>query len=171
MKIKLTPFEKPDFDRFISWVVDEELLMTIAGFDLKYPVDHTQLSAYLDIPKSLPFNVVIDENNVIGHAEIIRITDSMCKLDKVLIADKNLRGKGLGEKLMHALLEYSFNEIRMNEVELNVYDWNLSGIRCYEKVGFTKNPGKEQVTEYGSKSWEYFNMSIDKNTWTLKLKN
>jgi len=165
MNIKLTPFGRPDFDRFISWIVDEELLVTIAGIDLKYPLDHGQLSDYLEDSRSLPFNVVMDEDRVIGHAEIIQINESMCKLDKVLIADKSLRGKGIGEKLINTLLDYSFNEMGMNEVELNVYDWNQAGIRCYEKVGFIKNPGKEQVTEFDNKRWEYFNMSIDRKTW------
>ena len=171
MKIKLTPFSKLDFQRFISWIVDEELLVTIAGFDLKYPLDNGQLSDYLDAPKSFPFNVIIGEDEVIGHAEIIQINESMRKLDKVLIADKNLRGKGIGEKLMHTLLGYSFNVMGANKVELNVYDWKLSGIRCYKKVGFIKNPGKENVTEFGDKHWEYFNMSIDRKTWSMKLKN
>lgn len=168
MKIKLTPFTKLDFDRFISWIDNEELLVTIAGLDFTYPLDRAQLSAYLDIPKSLPFNVVNNENTVIGHAEIIQVNHSMSKLDKVLIADKNLRGKGIGEQLMNVLLEYSFEVMGMKVVELNVYDWNHAGIRCYEKVGFVKNPGKEQITEIGDKQWEYFNMTIDRKTWKLK---
>jgi RimJ/RimL family protein N-acetyltransferase len=43
---------------------------------------------------------------------------------------------------MNELLDYSFRELDMNEVELNVYDWNIAGIKCYEKVGFVINPNK-----------------------------
>ena len=56
----------------------------------------------------------------------------------------------------------------MSGVELNVYDWNHSAIRCYDKVGFVQNPGKEHFTKFGNKNWQYFNMVIDKNSWSTK---
>ncbi len=171
MNIKLTPFGKSDFEEFISWIVDEELLVTIAGLDFKYPLDDEQLATYLKDPKSLSFNVVVGENDIIGHAEIILVGDGKCKLDKILIGDKDQRGKGIGEELMKVLLDYSFNEMGMNEVELNVYDWNHAGIRCYEKVGFMRNEGRGGSTKFGNKIWNYFNMSIDKNSWKQSNEN
>jgi len=170
MDIKLKPFGKSDFDRFISWIGDEEILVTIAGLDFTFPLDVVQLSDYLDEPKSLPFNVVVNDDEVIGHAEIIRLDDDKCLLDKVLIGDENQRGKGIGEQLMRVLLDYAFNEMGVKVVELSVYDWNIAGIRCYEKVGFKKIIGNEKATEFGNRRWEYFKMSLGKETWIKESK-
>ena len=87
MKIKLTPFGKSDFDRFISWITDEKTLVTIAGLDFTFPLDEVQLTSYLSDPNSHPFNVVLNENEVIGHAEIIRLDGNAVLLDKILIGD------------------------------------------------------------------------------------
>lgn len=166
MKIKLTKFKPSDFDRLIAWVDSKELLLTIAGTVLTYPLTSAQLIGYMNDPKSLSFNVVdADENKTIGHAEIILTGEDTCKLDKVLIGDKSMRGKGTGDKLMRELLRYSFDELGMNEVELNVYDWNTGAIRCYEKVGFTINPEKIQMTDVDDIHWRALNMTIDKSRW------
>ena len=41
--------------------------------------------------------------------------------------------------------EYAFNDLSLDGLELNVYNFNPRGIRCYEKVGFIKDgPGKTE---------------------------
>jgi RimJ/RimL family protein N-acetyltransferase len=167
--IKLTPFKPSDFDRFISWIDSKELLITIAGTILTYPLTTDQLHAYLNNPNSISFNVVDTiQNKTIGHAEIIKTGIDTCKLDKVLIGDKAIRGKGIGEKLMNELLDYSFRKLDMNEVELNVYDWNVAGIKCYEKVGFVMSPNKRQTTILDNIQWIALNMTIDRKNWEGK---
>ncbi len=171
MNIELTPFRELDFKRLISWIDDKKLLVTIAGLDFNFPLDNTQLSNYLNKSESLSFNVVTNENKVVGHAEIILISKNKCKLDKIIIGDKTLRGKGIGEKILNKLLDHAFIELKVNEVELSVYDWNHSAIKCYEKVGFRKNLTKQNVTNFEDIHWTYFNMSIGKNIWELKTGN
>ena len=167
--IKLTLFKPSDFDTFISWIDSKELLVAIAGTVLTYPITTDQLHAYLDDSNSISFNVVDTiQNKTIGHAEIIRTGTGTCKLDKILLGDKANRGKGVGEKLMNELLDYSFRTLEMNEVELNVYDWNIAGIKCYEKVGFVINPSKIQTTILDNLQWTALNMTIDRKKWGEK---
>ena len=167
--IELTPFKPSDFDRFISWIDSKELLITIAGTVLTYPLTTDQLHTYLNDSKSISFNVVdIIQSKTIGHAEIIRTGIGTCKLDKILIGDKAIRGKGIGEELMNELLDYSFGKLDINEVELYVYDWNIAGIKCYEKVGFVINPDKIQTTNLDNIEWTALNMTIDRNKWEEK---
>ena len=112
--IELTPFKPSDFNRLISWIDSKELLITIAGTVLTYPLTTDQLHTYLADPKSISFNVVDTiQGKTIGHAEIIKTGIGTCKLDKVLIGDKAIRGKGIGEKLINELLDYSFKKLSM----------------------------------------------------------
>lgn len=50
-------------------------------------------------------------------------------------------------------------------VHLNVYDWNVRAIKCYEQVGFVKNPLIDQHVMVDGKQWTSINMSIDKSRW------
>ena len=165
--IQLEPFSQADFEKFISWIDSQELLVTIAGTVLTYPLTTEQLQNYLDDPKSHAFNVVDKvQNKIIGHAEIIEMDSEMCKLDKVLIGDRSNRGKGIGQQVIIELLKYSFLNLGAKIVELNVYDWNIAGIKCYEKTGFAINPDKKQFTEVDGVSWAALNMTITKDKWT-----
>lgn len=161
--IKLEPFKPSDFDTFISLLDNREILIAIAGTYFSYPVTHEQLQKYLDDQASMAFNVV-DNHKIIGHAEIIDMGKGLYKLDKVII-DQAIRGKGYGQQLINALLAYAFENLDADIVELNVYDWNVAGIRCYEKTGFTFNAGKKFSTKTGDIEWVALNMTIDKNKW------
>jgi RimJ/RimL family protein N-acetyltransferase len=157
--IQLSAFTKNEFDLFISWVDSKELLLTIAGNVLTYPLTREQLQQYLDDPKSISFNIVdTTQNKVIGHAELIPGNDGTVKIDKLLIGDPTVRGKGIGQKVIEELLAYSFEKLNVHTVELNVFDWNIAGIKCYEKCGFVANPSKQQQFPVGEEIWIAFNM-------------
>lgn len=164
--IALTPFRQADFAKFISWIDNKELLLTIAGTDFTFPLTSDQLQHYLDNKKSHSFNVIDTSRNVIiGHAEILLYNGNSCKIDKLIIGDKSNRGKGIGKEIMKELLRYAFEEIGVAIVELNVFDWNIGGIRCYESVGFKFNAEKRQVFEIDDNSWIALNMLVEKNDW------
>jgi len=164
--IQLEPFSPADFDRFIEWIDSKELLVTIAGTVFTYRLTTDQLQSYLRDPKSHSFNIVDKTpNEIIGHAEIIETDAEMCKLDKIIIGSLSNRGKGIGQQLIYELLNYSFVDLGAKIVELNVYDWNIAGIKCYEKAGFTVNPGKRQFTQLDGINWVALNMTIGKDKW------
>jgi RimJ/RimL family protein N-acetyltransferase len=163
--IKLTSFHPSDFDTFISWINTEELLVTIAGRYFTYPLTSAQLERYLEDEKSISFSVIdTAQNKIIGHSEIILNDDNICKLYKVIVGDTSNRGKGIGGMLINELLKYSFEKLNAHEVELNVYDWNIAGIKCYEKAGFIFTE-KLQSTEINGKIWIAKNMTINKERW------
>jgi len=164
--ITLEPFQESDFDALISWIDTKELLVTIAGNVFTFPVTHDQLQKYLEDNKSVSFTIRDgNSNNAIGHAEIVLATDGTCKIDKLLIGDKSQRGKGIGEQVMNELVRYAFEQLPVHTVELNVFDWNKAGIRCYEKVGFIMNPGKVMYFEVNGESWLTLNMILTRDSW------
>ena len=161
--IQLTPFTEKDFNRFISWIDNKELVVTIAGNYFSYPLTGTQLKAYLDDEKSYSFNIVdTDENKVIGHAEICKSGTDLFKIDKLLIGDMSSRGKGLCQPVMQALVDHAFTQLHASTVELNVFDWNTAAIKCYEKAGFIFNADKTAFFEVGDKKWKALNMQVEK---------
>lgn len=167
--IKLKPFSPADFDRLISWIDNNELLVTIAGTVFSYPLTVEQLQTYLEDDNSYSFNIVdSSKDNVIGHAEILLSGLETFKIDKLIIGDASMRGKGIGQEVINKLLQYSFTKLEAKKVELNVFDWNLAGIRCYEKCGFVIRPEKETSFQMDNKNWIALNMTIDKDNWTKR---
>src|SRR5688500_5802554 len=164
--IRLEPFKESDFNTFIRWIDSKELLVQIARLVFTYRLTYDQLQKYLDDKKSHAFNISDTmSNKVIGHSEIIVVDDVMCKLDKVIIGDPSVRGKGIGLQIMQELLKHSFEKLNAQIVELNVYDWNIAGLKCYEKVGFTLNPDKKQLTQLDGVTWTALNMIIHREKW------
>lgn len=162
--IELRPFQQSDFSKLIGWIDNEELLVTIAGDVFVYPLTNEQLQKYLEDENSISFCIAhINNNTSIGHAEIVLANDGICKIDKLLIGDKSNRGKGVGEQAMKELLKYAFEKLPVHTVELNVFDWNKAGIRCYEKAGFVLNEAKTTNFQVGDKNWKAINMVICRN--------
>ena len=50
---------------------------------------------------------------------------------------------GLGTEVTKLVLKYAFEELKLHRVDLKVLEYNLRGIRCYEKCGFIFE-GKER---------------------------
>ena len=49
--------------------------------------------------------------------------------------------------------------------EVNVFDWNIAAIKCYEKAGFMMNAGKISSRRIKDQTWVVLNMTLDKATW------
>lgn len=167
--INLRPFTPADFDLLIQWVDSEELLITIAGRVFTFPLTAPQLQTYLDDPNSISFTITDGEHEQpIGHAELVRTGEALYKIDKLIIGAPGLRGKGLGQQVIQALLQYAFSRLQATTVELNVFDWNTGGIRCYEKCGFIKTPDSEGLYPVGDEVWTTFNMKVKREDWQGK---
>ena len=164
--LKIEPFTPSDFDRLISWVDSEEFLVQFAGPIFQYPLTKDQLVKYIEQDSRIIFKVVdLVSSTTIGHAEIALADSGNCRLCRILIGQKGLRGKGLGQELVKILLNRAFNELGAERAELNVYDWNHQAIKCYERVGFTLNPGEIRKLVVNGQTWTSLNMILLKSNW------
>lgn len=169
--IRLEKFERDNYADLISWVDSEETLMQIAGPTYNFPLTDEQLDISLSDKNRIAFIVICNDTNLpIGHCEIY-LSDNSAKLGRIIIGDKELRGKGLGQQIVQLLLEFIFSNLDKTVVELNVFDWNTSAIKCYEKVGFIINPNKKLERIIKDEVWIAINMIIDIEKWVELQKN
>lgn len=162
--IRLDKFTTNDYANLISWIDSEELLIQIAGRQMSFPVTAEQLDISQADKNRNAFSIIdTATGRSIGHCELY-IMESTVKIDRLLIGDPSMKGKGLCSEIIKLLLEYGFNILHRQEIELNVFDWNVAAIRCYEKAGFKKNPGKTMEFEVNKGNrWTAINMTIDKH--------
>lgn len=164
--IRLKQFTEDDFESLISWINTEEELVQFAGTIFQYPLTKEQLSTYNSNPAVNAFTVIEEEENIpIGHCEIFLAENEIPRLCRIIIGNKNFRGKGIGRQIVNELLELTFNKYNAEKVELNVYSWNTSAIKTYENAGFKVNPAKKKEIFINGISWISLNMVINKNDY------
>lgn len=73
-------------------------------------------------------------NEFIGNIEIMEINNNIGEIGIAITRKK--QDKHFGQEAIKRLIEYAFSELNLNGLELNVYNSNPRGIKCYEKVGF-----------------------------------
>lgn len=168
MLVRLENFGRENYADLISWIDSEETLMQFGGPLFTFPLTDEQLDISLSDPGRMVFTVVNNETNAsIGHAEIY-VSGTSAKLGRILIGDKNYRGKGLGQQIVHLLLQFTFSRLNKTLVELNVFDWNSNAIKCYETVGFVINPHIRLERKIKSETWIAINMTIHQSTYEMK---
>lgn len=160
---QLQPFEKSDYAVLLEWIDTPALLMQFAGTGFQFPLTAAQLDQSLLDPDRHAYKALV-EGKMIGFAEIY-IGTSCAYLGRIIIGDKTNRGKGVGLLIVQELLTIAFTQLNQELVGLNVFDWNLPAIRCYEKAGFTLDPGKLLERYYENERWIAIHMILPKKKW------
>jgi RimJ/RimL family protein N-acetyltransferase len=84
-----------------------------------------------------------DTNEFIGTIEIMNIKDNIGEMG--IAITRNKQNNHFGQEAIRRLIKYAFNDLKLNALELNVYNFNPRGIACYKKCGFEMDrPGKTE---------------------------
>ncbi len=164
--IRLVPFELKDYKNLSRWIKNEKELVQFAGDIFSYPITKSQMQEYLNDDKRHVFSIFyLDEN--IGLGEIYVENKQRAKLCRILIGKKRFRGKGIGEIVVRKLLKKSFEEFGAKRVYLNVFDWNIGAIKCYEKCGMEIFDTRSNTIKVGDDIWISVGMEINKTRWEM----
>lgn len=158
--IELKPFTENDFETFKSWVTNAEELFQFAGPIFNFPLTDEQLTDYLKMEDKTPLKVVLKiTNETIGHCEL-NFENGNNRLSRILVGKKELRGQKVGEQIVREMVKLFFQNPKINEVDLNTFEWNKAAISCYEKVGFKINHEKSDKITVNGNEWTRINMSL-----------
>jgi diamine N-acetyltransferase len=78
----------------------------------------------------------------------------------IMIGEPGARGRGFGTEAMRLLLDYAFTVLGLHSVMLTVFEYNLPGRRCYEKVGFREIGRRRESQWYNGRFWDEISMDI-----------
>lgn len=89
-----------------------------------------------------------DGNTLLGNASIMDV-NPVCRTGTlgIFIGEQKERNKGYGAEALKLLLDYGFNILNLNNINLAVFSFNKNAIACYKKIGFK---------EYGVRHECYF---------------
>jgi RimJ/RimL family protein N-acetyltransferase len=168
--IKISKITKTDLETLLKWAADEKTLLQWSGPYFSFPLTMKQLEDHFeatlsDIPKRFIFKVH-QEDNIISIAELnnvdrINCSASLCRV----FTSPEYRGKGVAKMLIKHILNFGFNELNLERIELIVYDFNLPAIKCYEDLGFVREGFLRKNTKYKNEYWNGYIYSLLKEEW------
>ena len=127
----------------------------IAGtMQLPYPSKESWRKKLADPPQGLYVLVAELNGEVVGNISLH--TSPRPRLNHKggigMSVHDNWQGKGIGTKLMEAIIDLADNWLQLRRIELHVYVDNAPAIALYEKMGFQK---EGTLRDYGFRNGEY----------------
>lgn len=139
-KIYLSPRIVEDTELYTTWMNDPAItdyigrshsIVTLEG-EKEYLESSSKKS------DSMVFAIVdLETNELIGDISLNKI-DHIRRTATLGIFVAVNRSQGIGTEAIKLILDYGFNYLNLNNIDLQVLDVNARAIRCYEKAGFKK---------------------------------
>ena len=175
-RISLAPIKREYIDSFLKWFNDPEITQYLTMYR---PMTRMEEEDWFENLKnrenSIHFAIVILAEDglekLIGNCGIHNI-DWKNRVGEVgiVIGEKDYQNRGYGTEVIELLLEYGFNTVNLNRIELYVYDYNIRALRSYKKAGFTEEGRKRQFMWIKGKYYDAIIMSILAEEWSEKKK-
>ena len=140
-RISLGPFVPEDFAATFCWVND----VAAARLDLAYrPVDmmaHQQWWQSLGKDQSKVVFAIrkLSEPTLIGFVHVAAMNSVHRSAEMgIRIGEEKNRGQGFGSEALRLALDFCWNHLNLNRVQLTVFKHNLRAIAAYQAAGFRK---------------------------------
>jgi RimJ/RimL family protein N-acetyltransferase len=140
-RISIGPFVPEDFASVFCWFND----VAAARLDLAYrPVDMMAHQQWWHGLGKDPSKVVFairrtSEPAIIGYVQITAINSVHRSAEMgIRIGEEKNRGQGYGTEALRLALNFCWNHLNLNRVQLSVFKHNLRAIAAYKAAGFRK---------------------------------
>jgi len=140
-RVYLRASERSDIPFFVRWFNDSETSSFLSmRAPLSLPLEENWFERMVEGQGREGYHFVIcllEDERPIGTIGLFAIDHLNGGAGMgITIGEKALWGKGLGTDALNALLDFTFGELRMERVWLDVYEFNARARRSYEKCGF-----------------------------------
>lgn len=168
-KIQLLPFTEDHYKCLEKEIPDPKFLMQWAGPKYTFPLSWEQMKSKIDETdlhktKNVLFSATIPNTfEIIGHIQLT-IIDRAAGIGNIgsVLVFKEFRNKGFGSEIIREIVKFGFQDKNLNELGLNVFDYNLSAITCYQKIGFKEYAFEKNAREVENECWNLIRMKISK---------
>ena len=128
-----------------EWYLDEETVYLVDGKRDPYTIERLGgMYRYLNNAGELYFIEVLENGTYKPIGDVTFWQEDM----PIVIGDPAYRGKGIGRKVISALIErgksLGYDHLAVGEI----YDWNAGSRRCFESVGFVAYEKSEKGSSY-----------------------
>lgn len=156
--VSLGPFPENQLESFYRWHNDYSTLRTFEFLPKPMALAGArQLFEELANQNDCDLFAVYEnaEWRLIGLAGLMHIdaTNGTAEFG-IMIGEPDARGKGHGTEATTLILDHAFLALGLTNVMLTVYEYNIAGIRTYEKVGFRTIGTRHKSKMMAGKLWD-----------------
>lgn len=83
----------------------------------------------------------------------------------IFLGDRRYLGQGYGTDALNALVDFGFGELRLERIELQVFDFNVRAIKSYVKAGFKTDAILRHARFHRGAHHDVHIMSILRDDW------
>lgn len=154
-RVYLSPMNAEDVEEYTKWMNDRKVTDNIHSTS-KVITTMNEQEWVEDVMKrgGHTFSIVSKEDDrLIGNCGLMRTDykDGVSTIG-IFIGEEEFRNKGLGTEVISLLLDFGFNQLRLHNINLEVFDFNEQALNCYKKVGF-KEYGRRHECYYLNGKW------------------
>lgn len=129
-----------DVDNYYqNFPLDREIIKLTGSHDVNFSYQHIKdfLHYSLSSDRHFCFVLISADGDIVGESVINDVDYINKKANfRIVIFDKQHQGKGLGVWATYHACRYAFEVLKLNRLELSVFDFNTTAQACYHKVGF-----------------------------------
>ena len=156
-QVTLGPLRRELVPLYQRWVNNFGTQRTLGG--LPSPITYErELTRYnqLSVADEALFTIYVRETGrPIGIAELKEIDRrSRTATFVIFIGEPEARGQGYGTEATRLALAYAFTALGLHSVGLQVYEFNLAGLRAYERAGLRTVGRRRQSYWMGGRFWD-----------------
>ena len=168
--VYLRPAERSDLDLFVRWFADAE---TTRYLGVRAPFSKAMEEKWFDAmleeqgKKSYHFVIcLLTDDRAIGTAGFhhVNYEDGHAAFG-ISIGEKAEWSKGYGTDALRAICDFGFGQLRLERIELDVYEPNKRAQRSYEKAGFVTEGTMRHAHFSDGKHHDVLRMSLLREEW------
>lgn len=171
-KIELAEIRREYVPQYVEWLNDWEVSQFLMP-GMPVPITLEGETAWFESRSKDPEHNIIfailalPNRNLIGNCGLHKLDLKNRSAEfGIFVGDKNYWGKGYGTDATRTLLKYGFEQLGLNRIELEVYDFNPRAIRAYEKAGFRRDGIKRQALYRNDAFHDVYLMGILHEDWS-----
>lgn len=174
-RAKLSPIKRHHIESFLKWFNDPEITQYLIAYRPMTRMAEEEWIENLKNNDNIHFSIVVPNEDgsekLIGNCGLHNI-DWKNRVGEVgiVIGEKEYQNKGFGTEAMEILLEYGFNTVNLNRIELYTYSFNIAALKSYKKVGFIEEGKKRQSIWINGSYHDAIMMGILVEEWREKKK-
>ncbi len=169
-KVELGPVQREYLPKYVEWLNDWEVSRFLAP-GIPLPLNLEEETEWFERRRQDKDDLVFairaqPENQLIGNCGLHRLDwKNRIAVFGIFIGDKNYWSKGYGTDATRTLLRFAFEQMGLNRVELEVYDFNTRAQRAYEKAGFRRDGVRRQALYRDGQYHDVYLMGVLREDW------
>ena len=175
-QVNLGPIKKEYIESFLKWFNDPEITQYLVPFrPMTRMAEEEWIENLKNREDSIHFSIVIPHEDgsekLIGNCGLHKIDwKNRVAEAGIVIGEKDYQNKGYGTEAMELLVEYGFNTVNLNRIQLFTDAFNIKALKSYKKVGFIEEGRKRQCFWSNGKYHDSIMMGILAEEWNEKKK-